>query len=102
MYFFGPFSTSESGLESTINTTEMHKVKISTKEDVYIAEEDGMKLFAGPREDPFFFDRIQYDAYMAGNAKGGFVDPGTDTYAGANVLSIAIELPKSMLGTPVT
>src|SRR5690554_3822950 len=31
MYFFGPFHTSETGLESTINTSVMHKVKISTK-----------------------------------------------------------------------
>lgn len=102
MYFFGPFPTAETGLESTINTTEMHKVKISTKDEVNITEEDGMKFFAGPRDDPFFFDRIQFDAYLAGNASGGFTDPGMDTYAGANVLSIVVELPKSMLGSPTT
>lgn len=102
MYFFGPFRTSESGLESTINTSIKHKVKISSKEDIQILEEDGMKFFAGPRDDPFFFDRLQFDAYMSGNASGGFVEPGTDTYAGTNVLSVVIELPKSMLGSPVT
>ena len=102
MYFFGPHSTTETGLESTINTSIMHKVKISTKDDVHIYEEDGMKFFAGPRDDPFFFDRIQFDAYMDGNARSGFTDPGTDTYAGSNVLSIVVELPKAMLGTPVT
>ncbi len=101
MYFFGPFPTNETGLESTINITNMHKVKISTKDDVYVAQEDGMKFFAGPRDDPFFFDRVRFDAYMAGNAKSGFTDPGTDTYAGTNVLSIVVELPKAMLGTPV-
>lgn len=102
MYFFGPFNTSEIGLESTINTSIMHKVKISSKEDVYINEEDGMKFFAGPRDDPFFFDRIQFDAYLNGNARSGFSNPGIDTYAGSNVLSIVVELPKSMLGTPVS
>ncbi|QAA82957.1 DUF4331 domain-containing protein [Aequorivita sp. H23M31] len=102
MYFFGPFQTNETGLESTINTEIMHKVKISTKEDVFITEENGMKFFAGPREDPFFFDQTQFDAYLAGNAKGGFTDPGTDTYAGTNVLSIVVEVPKAMLGTPVS
>jgi|SRR5690554_4843481 len=101
MFFFGPFPTLETGLESTINTDIMHKVKISSKDDFHISEEDGMKFFAGPRDDSFFFDRIQFDMYMAGNAIGGFTDPGIDTYAGKNTLSIVVELPKSMLGTPV-
>ncbi len=102
MYFFGPFATSETGLESSINTAVMHKVKISTIEDVHVAEEDGMKFFAGPREDPFFFDRTQYETYLAGNASSGFNDPGTDTYAGTNVLAVVIELPKAMLGSAVS
>ena len=102
MYFFGPFHTSETGLESTINTSVMHKVKISTKDDVHTTEESGMKFFAGPREDPFFFDKTQFDLIMAGNASAGFIDPGTDSFAGSNVLSIVIELPKTMLGTPAT
>src|SRR5690554_1511673 len=102
MYFFGPFHTSETGLESTINTSVMHKVKISTKTDVHTTEENGMKFFAGPREDPFFFDKTQFDLIMTGNASAGFIDPGIDSFAGTNVLSIVIELPKAMLGTPVT
>ncbi len=101
MFFFGPFATAETGLESTINTDIKRKVKISTKDDIHITEEDGMKFFAGPRDDPFFFDQIRYEAYLEGNSQGGFVEPGTDTYAGTNVLSVVVELPKSMLGTPV-
>ena len=102
MFFFGPFQTSETGLESIINTEVMHKVKISNKDTIYLTEEDNMKFFAGTREDPFFFDRTQFDAYLDGNAVGGFTDPGSDTYLGTNVLSIVVELPKVMLGTPVT
>lgn len=102
MYFFGPFQTSEAGLESMINTSVMHKVKISTKEEVHITEETGMKFFAGPREDPFFFDKNQFDLIMSGNATSGFTDPGNDSFAGTNVLSIVVELPKSRLGMPVT
>lgn len=101
MYFFGPFLTTETGLESTINTSLMHKVKISSKDDVHMLETDDMKFFAGTRDDPFFFDRTQFDSYMAGNANNGFTEPGIDTYAGTNVLSIVVELPKAMLGTPV-
>ena len=99
MYFFGPsvptFSGSE-GIKSTIDTSTPYSVKISTRDDVQIAEKNGMKFFAGPREDPFFFDFNQYNAVLAGTASG-FENPGTDTFAGKNVLSVVVEFPKSML-----
>jgi hypothetical protein len=62
-----------------------------------IAEGNGMKAFAGPRDDPFFFDFTQYTAILEGNATG-FNNPGNDTFAGTNVLSTVVEVPKSMLG----
>ena len=102
MYFFGPFSTTESSLISTIKTDIKHSVKISTSEEVYVEEANGMKFFAGPREDPFFFDKARFDSYMAGSAASGFNNPGTDSYEGTNVLSIVVELPKALLGTPAT
>ena len=58
---------------------------------------DGMKFFAGPRDDPFFFDFAQYSQIIAGSATS-FNDPGSDTFAGTNVLSIVVEVPKAMLG----
>ena len=96
MYFFGPTAPAMQGLESTIATSTRRSVKISTKDDVQIAEKDGMKFFAGPREDPFFFDFNQYNEILAGTATG-FNNPGSDTFAGTNVLSIVVEVPKSML-----
>jgi hypothetical protein len=96
MYFFGPSAPAMQGLESTIATSARRSVEISTKDDVQITEKDGMKFFAGPREDPFFFDFNQYNAILAGTA-GGFNNPGADTFAGTNVLSIVIEVPKSMI-----
>ncbi|MEO0338682.1 MAG: DUF4331 family protein [Bacteroidota bacterium] len=57
----------------------------------------GVKVFAGPRDDPFFMDFAQYNEIIAGNAPG-FNDPGSDTFAGTNVMSVVIELPKSLLG----
>lgn len=57
----------------------------------------GVKAFAGPRDDPFFMDFAQYNEIIAGNA-GGFNDPGADTFAGTNVMSVVVELPKSLLG----
>ena len=55
MYFFGPTAPAMQGLQSTIATSTRRSVKISTKDDVQTAEIDGMKFFAGPREDPFYF-----------------------------------------------
>ena len=57
----------------------------------------GMKFFAGPRDDPFFFDLGQFQAILGGT-ETGFKNPGTDTFAGTNVLSVVVEVPKSMLG----
>ena len=56
----------------------------------------GIKVFAGPRDDPFFFDLNRYKAILAGTA-AGFSNPGTDTFAGSNVLSIVIEVPKTLI-----
>ena len=53
---------------------------------------------AGPRDDPFFFDLNQFKAILGGTASG-FNNPGTDSFAGTNVLSTIIELPKSLLGS---
>ena len=57
----------------------------------------GISAFAGPRDDPFFFDFNQYTAIIGGTASG-FNNPGTDTFAGTNVMSIVVEVPKSMIG----
>jgi hypothetical protein len=96
MYFFGPSAPAMTGIQSTIATSTPISVKISTRDDVQITEKNGMKFFAGPREDPFFFDFNQYNAVLAGTSPG-FNNPGTDTFAGSNVLSIVVEFPKSML-----
>jgi hypothetical protein len=56
----------------------------------------GIKFFAGPRDDPFFFDLDQFHRITGGTATS-FNNPGTDTFAGTNVLSIVVEVPKSLL-----
>lgn len=49
----------------------------------------GIQLFAGPRDDPFFFDIVGFFRFLSGT--GGF--SGDDGFAGFNVSSIVIELP---------
>lgn len=101
MYFFGPYAKSTTGLSSTINTSAASgSVEISTYGATAITStQNGMKFFAGPRDDPFFFDLGQYQAILAGNATG-FKPKGQaeDTFKGTNVLSIVVEVPKAMIG----
>ncbi|UAM99509.1 DUF4331 domain-containing protein [Polaribacter litorisediminis] len=99
MYFFGPFAPSSTGLNSNINemATKNEVAITSYGTSATISESNGMKFFAGPRDDPFFMDFAQYGAILGGNASG-FNNPGADTFAGSNVLSIVIEVPKSQIG----
>jgi hypothetical protein len=99
MYFFGPVAPSATGTSSSVMTSSpLGSVSISQYgTPAVISVENGANLFAGPRDDPFFFDFGQYSEIIAGNASG-FNNPGTDTFAGTNVMSVVVELPKSMLG----
>ncbi len=99
MYFFGPVAPGVSGTSSSVMTSSpLGSVTISQYgTPAVISVENGANLFAGPRDDPFFFDFGQYSEIIAGNA-GSFNNPGTDTFAGTNVMSVVVELPKSMLG----
>jgi len=103
MYFFGPFSPSSTGLNSTVNESAItSKVAITNYgSSAIIGSSNRMMHFAGPRDDPFFMDFARYGEIIAGNALG-FNNPGTDTFAGSNVLSIVVELPKTMIGTSGT
>ncbi len=75
-----------------------------------------MKVFAGAREDPFFFDLSQFLKILPDRNKGstapsclpqplggndtcpqGFNNPGSDTLKGYNVLSLIVELPRTQL-----
>ncbi|WP_430409068.1 DUF4331 family protein [Kordia sp.] len=99
MYFFGPTAPSTTGLNSVIETSATtSSVDITAYGNTAItANNNSMKFFAGPRDDPFFMDFAQYGEIIAGNATS-FNDPGTDTFAGSNVLSIVVEVPKSQIG----
>jgi len=99
MYFFGPIAPASTGLNSTIQTTATQSSVAITPygSSAILGNNQGMQFFAGPRDDSFFFDFGQYSEIIAGNATS-FNNPGTDTFAGTNVLSIVVEVPKSMLG----
>lgn len=99
MYFFGPEAPSSPGTSSSILTSASQYIVDITDygQEAVVATDAGVSVFAGPRDDPFFMDFAQYGEVISGNATG-FNDPGADSFAGTNVLSIAIELPKSQVG----
>jgi len=99
MYFFGPAAPNQTGLNSTFLTgVTPNSVDITAYgSSAVVATNAGMSFFAGPRDDPFFFDFAQYSAIIGGTASG-FNNPGSDTFAGSNVMSVVVEVPKSMVG----
>ena len=99
MYFFGPVAPGTAGTTSTIKSANaLGSVSITPYgSQAIVAMNNGSSMFAGLRDDPFFFDFGRYSEIIAGNA-GSFNSPGTDTFAGSNVMSIVVEVPKSMLG----
>lgn len=105
MYFFGPIGPSVTGATSTIATMAPIKGEVSItpygSSAITASNSAGLKMFAGPRDDPFFMDFARYGEIIAGNATG-FNDPGADTFAGSNVLSIVVEVPKSLIGSSGT
>jgi hypothetical protein len=77
----------------------------STGEEVVFAVDDergghenGLRVFAGPRSDPFFLD-LDGLREMLKNQRFAFTDPGPNGLAGHNVLSIVVEVDAAtMLG----
>ncbi|WP_338374912.1 DUF4331 family protein [uncultured Flavobacterium sp.] len=99
MYFFGPVAPLAPGTQSFVKTQNpLGSVDITEYgSSAVISTQNGASMFAGPRDDPFFFDFGQYSAIIGGTATS-FNNPGTDTFAGTNVMSVVVEVPKSSLG----
>ncbi|MEX0289809.1 MAG: DUF4331 family protein [Flavobacteriaceae bacterium] len=102
MYFFMGTAL-QTGLDSQVMIdAPLGAVEISGSTAIVETTTDGVKLFAGPRQDPFFFDFFQFNAVIGGMAPEGFkeANEAEDTFNGANTMSIAVEVPNDMLGTP--
>lgn len=99
MKVYGPIKPSETGKRSRIEgaaTVEVGVTPYGGGAPVIATGASGIKAFAGPRDDPFFFDLDRFKKILGGTASG-FNDPGMDTFAGTNVMSVVVEVPKSML-----
>ena len=101
MRIYGPIAPSEKGTRSKIegNVTAEAAVTAYGAAPVIGTSASGIKVFAGPRDDPFYFDLNQYKAITVTATATSFNNPGTDTFAGSNVMSLVVEVPKTLLGT---
>jgi hypothetical protein len=98
MKVYGPIKPSETGKRSKIEGAATVEVGVTPygAGSPTIATANGIKAFAGPRDDPFFFDLNQFKKIIGGTAPG-FNDPGDDSFKGTNVMSVVVEVPKAML-----
>ena len=101
MKVYGPAIPKVTGTISYLNIN-----KLSVQTDITKYEQDpvigigdnGVKVFAGPRDDPFYFDLVRFRQVIAGQASS-FNNPGNDTFAGTNVMGLVVEVPKSLLNS---
>ncbi len=99
MQVYGPVAPSEKGTRSKLEGSVTASAVVTAYGAApIIGTGGGIKAFAGPRDDPFFFDLNRYKGILAGTFPG-FANPGTDTFAGTNVLSIVVEVPKTLLNS---
>ena len=102
---YGPVAPDMQGTSSTVRTNgsmvETTVTPYNASAPVVGSNSNGMKVFAGPRDDPFFFDLVRFREILGGT-QTAFRNPGVDTFAGTNVMSIVVEVPKSALGNATT
>src|SRR2546426_9067671 len=98
MHFRGPAAPAATGTtDRVVLGPETATVGVSNGAAPIVASRGGMTEFGGGRDDPVFFDLVQFKKIIAGEATA-FRNPGVDTFAGFNVLAIVAEVPSSLLG----
>ncbi len=98
MHFRGPVAPELTGTTGRVpDGDELVQVAVSNGETPVTASAGGVTVFAGVRDDPFFFDLGQFNQIVAGNATA-FNNPGTDAFAGTNILALVFEVPIAQLG----
>jgi hypothetical protein len=71
MYIFWPYPAGSMSLSSTIDVTAVNRGVVDTtpyRQNAIGSASSGISFFAGPRDDPFYFDFGQFSAILSGNA----------------------------------
>lgn len=98
IHFRGPAAPTMAGTTSEVLAGGgMVSVPFTSTGEARTARGGGMTAFAGVRDDPFFFDFARYQQIVGGSADA-FREPGMDTFAGTNVLVMAVEVPVASIG----
>jgi hypothetical protein len=102
---YGPIAPGTTGTTSTVKTngpvTETTVTAYGAASPTIGTNSNGIRVFAGPRDDSFFFDLVRFKEIIGGT-QTGFRTPGVDAFAGTNVMSLVVEVPKSLLGSAAT
>lgn len=105
MRIVGPVPPARGGTESQIVQGPQLKVRVSTDGRAYVGDRDGVKAFAGVRDDPFFFDFVAFSQIIE-LRKQGILDErvafrpdgeAEDTFAGLNTYAIVVEIAPERL-----
>jgi len=93
-----------SGQRFTARTTRSSTAPTAPDQVVTTDPETGVLFFAGLVDDPFFFDIPAFSRFVA-SVRAGAPDPtqlqrGRDSFAGYNVMGIALSVPLSLLELP--
>lgn len=132
VYTYGAVEPSMTGATSQIEKsgTKVSTDITQYGDSPIVGSAGGIQIFAGPRDDPFYMDFFKFvnivngvGASLSDETNTGvydgdrdsdpdtegvqpypaaFDEPGTDAFAGTNVLSVVIEVPKSSLGSSTT
>jgi hypothetical protein len=86
---FFPNDVVVKGLTTQGTAGATHLVPVTTT-----AAGQTIKIFAGPREDPFFFDLVGFNRSIAAGANDF---TGVDAFKGKNINAIVIEFPVNMV-----
>ena len=99
MNVYGPVAPITKGTRSQITGALSVSADITLyTQAAKVTTTNGISVFAGPRDDPFFFDLTRYNQILAGT-QTAFRNPGVDDFAGTNVMSVVVEVPKTMLNS---
>ncbi|MBD0833141.1 DUF4331 family protein [Aestuariibaculum sp. TT11] len=111
MYVIGPKMPTQTGLNSMVVASDIENAAVTNitpyGANALIGSKNGVSVFAGPRDDPFFMDFARYVQIVTpgdddgdGMEEGAFLPDGmaSDTFAGTNVMSVVVEVPKSTIG----
>jgi len=85
---FGPSNTTMIGTVTQGTNSQTHNPP-------FINSSNGIRIFAGPRSDPFFFDLVGFNRTIGSNPTATFFT-GDDAFKDKNINAIVVEMPPDL------